>query len=372
VRQAADHAAMQNLLNQDRPVPQDARASIARELSRYYHELSGVDGKPTERFSLGRVLKQMATGGLRDGYEREICASTALLYGQSFDHNRIWIPLEAMRRDMGASIGPSGGYLTGVSVPDAADVLRPWSVAAEAGVQVVAGLRDTLAIPRVTTAGAAYWVSEFEEPDAEANPAIGSVTLSPKTAISLLSFSHQWRRQADGAEAFLVQQLMGGVGKLLDTAFFAGTGQAQPLGLVNTPGINTTTGANLAHAGVLEMRRKAVSAGGREERLRWVGDGATQELLGARERASGGGRFLWDSDGVLGRPAHATATAPASTLICGDFGQAIIGIWGPAALRLEIDPSQDFNSGGLVARVLLMADVAFPQTAAFSVATGVS
>ena len=120
---------MNNLLNQDRPVPLDARASIARELSKYYHELSGVDGKPPERFSLGRVLSEMSRGGLRSGYEHEVCASTALLCGQSFDQNRVWIPMQALRRDMGVTPGAAGGYLTGVSVPDPVDVLRPYSVA---------------------------------------------------------------------------------------------------------------------------------------------------------------------------------------------------------------------------------------------------
>jgi hypothetical protein len=47
-------------------------------------------------------------------------------------------------------------------------------------------------------------------------------------------------------------------------------------------------------------------------------------------------------------------------LVVGDFSTSVIGVFGPG-MRIDIDPSQDFNSAGLVARVMLMCDVAFPQ-----------
>jgi len=104
-----------------------------------------------------------------------------------------------------------------------------------------------------------------------------------------------------------------------------------------TPNINTASGGSLALAGLLEMREEILAAGGREENLRWIGGTDVQELLGARERVANGGRMLWDDNGILGRPAHATRLAPAATLVCGDFSKAIVGLWG-VGLRVEIDP----------------------------------
>ena len=86
--------------------------------------------------------------------------------------------------------------------------------------------------------------------------------------------------------------------------------------------------------------------------------------LGGRQRFTGSDATLWDSDNgtILGLPAHATKNA--SGLVVGDFSTSVIGVFGPG-MRIDIDPSQDFNSAGLVARVMLMCDVAFPQPAAF-------
>jgi hypothetical protein len=121
------------------------------------------------------------------------------------------------------------------------------------------------------------------------------------------------------------------------------------------------------------MEKAILNAGGREAALASVGTPAVKETLGGRQRFTGSNSTLWDSDAgtILGRPAYATKNAPASALIMGDFSQAVIGIFGPG-IRIDIDPSQDFNAAGLVARVLLMCDVAFPQPAAFTVATSVT
>ena len=45
-----------------RTIPADARASIARELSRYYAELCDADDKPAPAFSLARVIDAMSGG----------------------------------------------------------------------------------------------------------------------------------------------------------------------------------------------------------------------------------------------------------------------------------------------------------------------
>ena len=359
-----------------RAIPEAARRSIARELARYYHdELAGLDQPAAAPFSLARVLESMASpNGLRDGYEREVCGATAALAGEVFDRHRVLIPFGALQtRDLSAASATGGGYLVGTDAGDPVDVLRPWSVAAAAGLTVLPNLVGNLALPRVSAASSAGWVGTEASTFVEAQPALGQAALTPKTAAVTVDFSRQWSMQAEAAEPLLRAQLMRAVGELVDTAFFAGSGAAgQPLGLLLTAGINTASGASLALAGLLEMRDEIIAAGGQEERMRWVGAPAVQKLLAARERVAAGGRHLWDDNGVLGRPAHATKNAPAATLVAGDFTQAVMGIWGPAGLRLEINPFTDFKAGLISARVVLSCDVAFPQPAAFSVASSVT
>lgn len=360
--------------NSTRPHPDPARASIARELSRYYAELAGSEGSPAPNFSLARVIENMAhPTGLRDGYEREICAATAVLAGATHDPHRVLVPLAALRRDLSAGAAPAGGYLVSTDAADPVDVLRPWSVALSAGVQVITGLQGNLALPRVTTAGSGYWLTSESAQITETQPTVGQVAMTPKNAAALVDFSRLWRLQVDASEAFLRDQLLRAVGELLDVAFFGGAGTVgEPLGLINTAGIGTASGGTMALAALLEMRDEVLQAGGREDRLQWVGHPGVQRTLAARERNSGGGRNLWDDGGILGRPAHATRNAPSGALICGDFGASVIGIWGPAAVRVEINPFQNFAAGLLSARVILSCDLGFPHPAAFNVASSVT
>lgn len=363
---------MNNELLPDRHIPEQTRSKIAVQLARYYSELSGlsVTEERGADFSISRMLLSHATGTPLQGREREVCGAAATVMAQQFDPFRNWVPLQALRT-LGADLGPKGGYLTGVDTVDPVDVLRPWSVVASAGAVMMNGLANDVLIPRVTSATTATWVGEPSAAPSESPTTLGNASMSPKTAIAFIKISMQLLKQGQAVEQLLRAQLLGAVGELLDASYFAGAGGVAPLGLLNHSGIGTQAGASLAHAGILAMRRQVLAAGGRQAALQWVGAPAVQETLGARERSTGGGRFLWDDNGILGAGAHATKNAPASTLVCGDFSTSNVGVWGPG-IRLDIDPSQDFNSAGLVARVMLMCDVSFPRPDAFCVATSVT
>lgn len=351
----------------------DPRASIALELGRYYAELSGVEPKPQPRFSLGRAIREAATErGLHDGYEREVCAGAALMAGEHHDPHRIIVPFGALaQRDL--TVNNSGAYLTGTATPEPVDILRTWSVVAGAGITVLTGLRENLAIPRVSSAPTGAWVAEDGVSSyAESQPALGSTTLTPKTVATLVDYTRLMHRQVDALEPFLRQQLFGTLGALIDTAFFAGTGSSgQPTGLLNTGNIGTQAGASFDYADAIAMRSTVLTAGAGEDALQWVAAPAVQALLAARFKEAGSGRTLWDTDGVLGRPANATTRAPAATLVLGDFSKAVMGLWG-SGIKLEIDPYTAFTTGKLTARVVISLDFAFPQPAAFVVATSVT
>ncbi len=362
---------MNSDLEPDFPARPDARASVARALAQHYTELAGLDAPDAPAFSLARMFNSAALRRAQTGREREITGAAATLAGQEYEPNRLWVPLAALGRSMGAFPGSKGGYSVGADVLTAADVLRPWSVTAQAGMQILSGLSGNVSVPRVTTSTTATWLAEGEAPADETPPVLGEVSMTPRTAIATIKFSAQLLRQSEHAEQLIRDQLLRAAGALLDAAVLNGAGGAEPLGLRLTPGIGTGSGANLAHAGVVAQRAQLIAAGAREDRITWIATGAVQALLAVREFAAGSGRMLWDDNGILGRPAYATPLAPAATLVAGDFSTGLLGIFGPG-LRIDIDPSQLFGSAGLVARVLLFADVAYPQPSAFSVATSVT
>lgn len=362
-------------MNIANPHTADARASIAAALSAYYSELTGTQDKPAPKFSLARMLDKMATEkGLTDGWERELAGATATLAGQPFDSHRCIVPLQALGRNLTAGTPSAGGYLIAADgAPQPYDVLRPYSVAVEAGCTVLSNLKGSLTLPRVTGASAAQWVSAEDATYTDAQPTFGAVTLVPRTGAAGVFFSRQWSLQTEATEAVLRQQLFGAAGALIDAAVLAGTGASgSPVGIVSTPGVGTQAGGSFNHAAAIEMRRQVLAAGGREDRLRWIAAPGVQAVLGARERASGGGLFVWHDGAIMGRPAHATSTAPASTLILGDFSQCVLAFFGPPALQIEVDPYAGFISGRLAARIVIAVDVAVVQASAFSVATSVS
>lgn len=357
----------------------ETRRILATSFARAYAELAGADEKPEPRFSLARAISEMSSHvsqGLKDGYEREICSATATMANEQFDPNRILIPLSALQtRDLTASSAIGGGFLVSTAVADGEpfDVLRPWSLTASAGLTVIPNLTSNVTISRVTVGSVAAWVANEGAAAVVGQPTLGQAAMTPKFASVVVNFSRQWRLQAAAGEQLLRQQLLGAVGAMLDQAILGGTGASgQPSGLHNTAGINTTSGTSFSHAGSLAMRRQVLAAGARQDMLRWIGTPLGQETLGARQRVTGGDRFIWDDNGILGAPAAATTYAPTGSLTLGDFSMAVLGIWGPPALRVEINPYQDFKAGIVAARVSLACDVCFPQPGAFSVAATVT
>lgn len=352
-----------------------ARRSIALELSKYYHEAS-MESKTLPRFSLNYTLAQMATQrGLHEGYELEVCGAAATIAGRGFEPHRVYVPFAALAtRDLQVSIGGAGGYLVGSSVQTARDVLRPFSVTAQAGVTILGGLTNSLTMAQVQAGAAAVgtWGSAEGAQIPTTQPSLGDVVMSPKHATAFTRFSRQLTLQAEQTEPFIRAQLLEAVGGLLDQAVIAGTGASgQPQGLTNTSGIGTQAGVALAYSGIRTMRKQIMLAGGVEQRLAWIGAPDVQDALGGRERTAAGGRFLWDDDGVMGRPAYASSYVAPGVLACGDWSRAVVGIWGPGFV-VEINPFDQFQQSKLSARIILECDVMFSPSSAFSVATGVT
>lgn len=357
--------------------PDPARAAIAAALARHYSELSGFDDAPAQRFSLSRAIRRAAEGRL-DGYEGEVCRGADTLMGRMTQPGRLTIPLQALHTRTMDGSGTSG-YLIGARTPTAVDVLRGYSVTVDAGVSIIEGLRENVALPRVTAAGSGAWLAPGDTlPDAQ--PTLGSASSTPRMGGAIIKLSHQFMRCADEGEAFIRAHLLRAAGELLDRGFFSGAGGKEPLGLYNVAAVHSQDGASLDRADLLAMREVALNGGAREDALRWIGSPDAQELLAARHAVANTFSPLWGDAGViLGRPAHATPTAvhvaggtsyPA--LAVGDFSQAQVLFWGPASLQVSVDPYNAFDTGGVAVRVLLLADIMFPVPGAFAKAVQVS
>jgi HK97 family phage major capsid protein len=297
----------------------------------------------------------------------EEAAETA---GRYLGPHQLYVPFAMLTdRAMDTTPGSKGGFMVGVETQDAIDVLRPWSVTARAGITIDSGLTSGQALPRITGTSTPYWLGGSTQITA-ADLTIGENSVTAKTVGAIVTMPVQLARQSN-AEAVARREIHSTIGGAVDKAVLAGAGGEQPLGITNTPGIGTTTGASLAQAGVVEMKRKVSAANADDAGVAFVSTPLIRELLEKRERATTGNGFLWDNDRVASRPAYATTDCPSASMICGFWPSVYLGIWGSGFL-IDVDRSTHFNSAGLQVRVLVECDVVTLHPAAFCVADSIT
>jgi HK97 family phage major capsid protein len=278
----------------------------------------------------------------------------------------------AVFRDLTTGVGSAGGYTVGTKNLPMEQLLRRYSIFGELGLNIISGLDGPITIPRCATVPTATWLPTDGTSMTESQPVFGQLALTPKFCSAFMQVSRQLVLQSQ-AENIIAAMAAEAIGVAIDAAIIAGTGtNGQPSGLVNASGVYAQSGTSLALAGILNMREQVLLSGAREDRLVWLGHPTQQELLAARERFTGGGKTLWDDDGILGRPAIATKNVPSGSLICGDASRITVAVFDAAGIELEYDNYSDFRSGISAFRILVPVDVAVSPAAAFAVASSIT
>ena len=315
-----------------------------------------------DKFSIARTIVGMNRQSL-PGYEREVLEEFARREGVPFDAQRVTLPF-SLFRDLSKATASAGGYLVSAETQAAIDILRPFSVSARAGVTIETGLHGDQVIPRVTVKSTPNWLPTETSQVSASSPTLAQIACTPKTVGIVVNFSRQLSKQAN-AEAFVRRELMNTVGTAIDQAIISGTGIDQPVGLLNTPGINTVSGTSIGQAGVCSMKRKCSDSNANDTDIAFISAPSVRELFEVRERATGSG-FIWDDDKVASRPAYASTDVPSATLICGAFPLVWLGVWGSGFI-VEINPydTTGFKSGMIQARILVSLDVCILHPAAF-------
>ena len=79
------------------------------------------------------------------------------------------------------------------------------------------------------------------------------------------------------------------------------------------------------------------------------------------------------ADKVADRPAFVSTDVPADTMVCGDYGNVSLGVWGEG-FTMEINPydPSNFQAGINQARIIVSTDVAVPQATGFCVAASIT
>ena len=374
-----------------------------QSLQRTLKVVRAPSSDPLANYSLSRAI-QWRAGKVDDrvgGLERFVHDEYVRAGRVPLSPRSVFVPTAAILKHLGASRALQP-YQTTVSGSGAELVentllrdqfiaaLYPRSVALQLGATVVPNLRGDITLPRATTASTAYWLSPASGSPVQSTALTESeqafdstpLTLAPCVVGGYAKASRLLMQQSELADAVIANDLASVLGAALDSAVMQGSGASgTPTGITNTSGVNAVSGTTLALAGLISAQQSVVTGNAILNRraIGWAAPGAVAGLLSARFEASSNVNRLWqggvDTGTVLGARALATQNMPASTMIFGDWSQALILTWNDEETPVEIETNAfgaGFAAGDIALRMMWSANVAIRHGASFSVISGIT
>lgn len=296
----------------------------------------------------------------KKGLVREMFESTARIAGNP-TQNAIRLSVIAPRtRDLTAGVAPSGGYFVASQMEDGTPLLFNHSVTRRLGATFITGLTENFVKPKATTA-----------PTVTATPEIAAATLSqiltdnaevkPVRLSTTVTLSRQWLMQAGpSAEAYVRKTIADAINTELDRlALFGQGGNSEPLGLMQTPGVQSCVyGGNPAtYAGLLAQEQALAQANIPEDSFGWAISPATRARWKATPKiaATNFPAFLFEDGRVLDYPALASnQLSDSHQSVFGAWRTFLVLVWGDA-----LDMTMDRYTGAAKGECYLTAHLWF-------------
>lgn len=314
--------------------------------------------KDTNKYSLIRALNASLTGDWKNAeFERECSIEIQDKLGR--EARGFFVPYEVQARTMNVGTDTAGGYIVQTDEGGMIDLLRANTVLGMAGAAFLPGLVGDVAIPKQTGASTFYWLGEDED-GTDSEPTLGQVLLMPKTCAGAVPMTRKLLKQSSPSiEALVQNDLNRGMALAIDLAGLNGTGvDGQPLGILNTTGISTST---VASAGAptwvetVEFETDVDTSNALMGSLNWVTTPGVRGSMKTTAKDTGSGLFVADGNTANGYDLLTTTQMPANGILFGDFSSCLIGMWG--VMDVMADTATKAASGGLVLRVFQDVDV---------------
>lgn len=340
-------------------------------------DLSKGDQK---RFSMFKAIRALADKNWKDAeFERECSNEILKRTGlQEAVHGGFYMPMDIQKRDLTAGVATAGGNVvaTNLLANNFIDLLRARSRLAQLGATMLPGLVGNVAIPRLTGAATAYWLTNEATGITESQQTIGQLAMTPRNLGAYTELSRQLMLQSTpAAEAIVMDDLAKVLALAIDLAGLEGTGTSgQPAGISNTAGIGSVVGTSLGLAGITEFQTDCASSNALALNSAYLTTPGVAGLLMQRQRFASTDTPLWSGsvlDGqVAGFTASTTTQMTAASMIFGDFSQVVIGEWG--MLEIALNPYANFTSAITGIRAIQSVDVGIRQVSAFSRAVSIT
>lgn len=364
-------------------MPEFLRRMRERVGSQVDNPLADLAGEQTGCWSIVNAIRAALEG--RDAAPFEADISSLFTSRSGRVPNGIYAPLKLVTRDFNAGTASEAGNFIGSAV--GADLRDPPEYATfmqQLGVSIIPNLKETMHLPK------------FEQSDGGFSTEVGwaelyllttaDVPFEPKRYAARFEMSRQALRQSTPEldkliSRFVTRRLFGQIE--YDFINSDGVGGV-PTGLRATSGIGEvvggTNGATLAWAHLTDLENKVETANcPPSEKSGFLVNPATKKYL--RETPRGSGLpYIWEDAAapLLGHRAISTNIMPAdldkgaSTGVCSslcfsnDWSQAVLGIYGPAAFDLTIDPVTAADRGKILVTAALYVGIGLAQSAHFA------
>lgn len=340
------------------------QGSMRRSLYERHDALSNV----STAFSVSKFLTAMREGRSLDGFEREMvdAANAHRGTGGVYMPTNV-LPFEVLAaglsRDLNVTNATAGGNLVQKTTTPAL-VAFDGSVAAQLGVQIIPGWKDSIGIPKTTTTLPVTWLQLETSPAAEQTPTTSISNTAPKVASVVVDISDKLLRQGANIDAYLLALLQQAAQSALDVAVFAGTGTlGQPLGLLNDTSITSASGTSFNLASAVGIQKTVADNVVSDAPARWAGATDVRQVLQQRVAFASTASPLWADDRMSGRQALASNRIPAGGLLYGDFTEVRAMLWG-AGVEIAADLYTQFTTGVTTFRMLLTCDIVAPRPGA--------
>lgn len=338
----------------------------------------GMSEKEVREFRFLRALNYLANPNDRAAreaaaYEIEVSDAAQKRYGRTT--NGITVPNDVLRRDLTVGVPSAGGNLVATNLLSGSfiELFRNRLALANAGVTVLNGLTDNIAIPRQTSAATAYWIGEGGAPT-ESQQAVDQVNMSPKGLAAFTDYSRRLLLQSSiDVENMIRNDFVRIMALEADRAGLYGTGGAnQPLGLLNTTGIGTQTITGVGtFAEYIGMETDLGAANADAGSLYYIVNATTRGGLKSVEKAASTGEFVFERnngiDEINGYPVIVSNQLQSNDCVFGDFSQMVMGIW--SGLDLMVDPYAGATAGNVRIIAMQDMDIAVRQPTAFCYGT---
>lgn len=343
----------------------------------------GLSKTELKSFSIVRAIQALSTGNWKEaGLEMEASRAVAKMLGR--DPQGVYIPYDALKRDLNVTTATAGGntVATELMADNFIDLLRNMMVVNQLGARNLTGLVGNVAIPRQTSGASSYWVAESGAPT-ESQQAFDQVTLTPKTVGAFTDISRKLLLQSSlDVESFVRRDLATVLALAIDLASINGSGSGnEPRGILNTSGIGDVAGGTNGLAptwgNIIELESDVSVANADVGNLGYLTNAKVRGKLKGTSKVSGQNGFIWEggdqplngyraavSNQVPSNLTKGTSSGVCSGIIFGNWADLIIGMWG--ALDLTTDIYTGSTSGTVRVVALQDVDIAVRHAESFS------